>query len=118
MAGADSYHHAYQQQIRRLKLKKSVLLIGSRQDVPRILRCAQVGALATENEGFGLVILEYLAAGIPVATTDIPPIREMVQHDREALLSPTRRPDMLATNIERLLCDSDLADRRCGAGSQ
>jgi glycosyltransferase involved in cell wall biosynthesis len=109
--GAQDYHERYKQWIRKLGVRGSVILAGSREDVPAILPTAQVGVLASEMEGFGLVVLEYLAAGLPVVATDLGPIAELVRDGEEALLVPTRRPDRLADNIERLLLDRALAER-------
>lgn len=109
--GAQEYHEHYKQWIRKLEVKGSVILAGTREDVPAILSTAQVGVLTSEMEGFGLVVLEYLAAGLPVVATDLGPIAELVRDDQEALLVPTRRPDRLADAIERLLRDRALAAR-------
>lgn len=114
--GAEDYQRRYEEQIRALGVGERVILAGSRDDVPAILPTAQAGALASEMEGFGQVILEYLSAGLPVAATSLPPVMELVRHEREALLSPPRRPEQLAENIERLLLDAALAGRLVEAG--
>lgn len=114
--GAKEYEDLYKRRIKELGAERSVLLAGSRDDVASILPTAQVGALASENEGFGQVILEYLAAGLPVAATSLPPIKELVSDGEQALLSPPRRPDLLADNIERLLRQRDLAARLVESG--
>lgn len=116
--GAEEYQRQYEEQIRALGVQDRVILAGSRDDVPALLPTAQVGSLASEMEGFGQVILEYLSAGLPVAATDLPPVTELVRHEREALLCPTRRPQELAANIERLLLDEPLAQSLVEAGRQ
>lgn len=110
IGGGDSAcERVYTEWIARLGVGTGVLLVGKRDDVPEILPTVQVAALASEMEGFGQVILEYIAAGVPVASTDLPCIAEMVEGGRDVLFSPPRRPDLLADNIERLLLDRDLA---------
>lgn len=116
--GAKSYEDIYRARIRELGVEKNVILAGSRDDVPGILQTAQVGALASEMEGFGQVILEYIAAGLPVAATTLAPVMELVRDGEEALLSPPRRPEALALNIEKLLTDRELAARLVHAGRQ
>lgn len=117
IGGGDSAcERVYRELIDRLGVGTGVLLAGKRDDVPEILPTVQAAALASEMEGFGQVILEYIAAGAPVASTDLPCIAEMVEGGRDALFSPTRRPDLLADNMERLLLDRDLARRLVESG--
>lgn len=117
IGGGDSAcERVYRELIDRLGVGAGVILAGKRDDVPEILPTVQVAALASEMEGFGQVILEYIAAGVPVASTDLPCIAEMVQGGRDALFSPTRRPDLLADNMERLLFDRELAKRLVESG--
>ena len=112
IGGGPGYlHQQYLNLIEARGLRGRVILAGKRDDVPQLLPCAQVAALASEMEGFGQVILEYLAAGLPVACTDLPCVAEMVRGESEVLFSPPRRPDLLAQNLERLLTDPALARR-------
>lgn len=114
--GADDYHKSYEKLIAKFGVGGRVILAGSRDDVPAILPTAQVGALASEIEGFGQVILEYLSAGLPVAATSLESITELVRHEREALLCPPRQPEQLAAHIERLLLDREYAQGLVEAG--
>lgn len=84
-------------------------LEGSRHDLPAILPAADVGALASENEGCPNTILEYMAAGLPIAATDIEPITDILTHATHGLLSRVHEPQAMAVNIERLLKDRALA---------
>lgn len=84
-------------------------LDGGSHDVPGMLGWCQAGVLASENEGFGQVILEYIAAGLPVAAIDLPAIREIVSDGRQALLTPPRNPEALAQSILYLLNDRHFA---------
>jgi len=72
---------------------------------------ADVLVLPTRSEGFPLVILEGMAAGLPVITTGI---RGMADHLREgvnALLVPPAEPPALAAALTRLLADRELRAR-------
>jgi glycosyltransferase involved in cell wall biosynthesis len=55
----------------------SVLALGIRQDVPRLLACADVLLLPSLAEGLPGVVLEACAAGVPVLATDLPGVREV-----------------------------------------
>jgi glycosyltransferase involved in cell wall biosynthesis len=67
--------------------------------------------LPSAAEGFGLVLIEAMAAGVPVVATDVMGIRDVVDHERTGLLGPPRNPKKLAEAIERL-CEDDELRRR------
>lgn len=72
--------------------------------------------LPSEAEGFGLVLIEAMAAGVPVIGTDAPGIRDVVEHDVNGLLVPVGRPDALTAAIERVISDPDLRRRLVANG--
>jgi len=52
----------------------------------RALRDADVLVLPSEAEGFGLALLEAMAAGVPVIGADVPGIRDVIEHETDGLL--------------------------------
>ncbi len=74
-------------------------------------------APAIGGESFGVVLVEAMAAGLPVIASDIPGYREVVRHEIEGLLVPPRDPVALGRAIGRLLRDPALA-RRLGEGGR
>ena len=58
-----------------------------------------------------LKLFEYMAAGRAIVASDLPAIREVLEHDRNALLVAAGDPDALARGIERLCTDRDCAMR-------
>jgi starch synthase len=95
--------------------------------VPALLRGAQVGVApfstaahpALRAAGFfwsPLKVYEYMAAGLPVVTIDIPPLNEAVRHGREGLLFREGDVGGLAAAIGRLLDDAPLAAALGAAG--
>lgn len=79
---------------------------------------AQVGVLVlpSEAEGFGLVLIEAMAAGVPVVATRVGGIVDVVEHERTGLLVEPARPDALAAAIQRVMSDRLLRDRLIEAG--
>jgi phosphatidylinositol alpha-mannosyltransferase len=73
-------------------------------------------APALGQESFGVVLVEAMAAGLPIVATDISGYREVVRPDVEGLLVPTDDPPAVAAALRRVLTDRELADRLGHAG--
>jgi glycosyltransferase involved in cell wall biosynthesis len=69
---------------------------------------ADVFAFPTWREGFPNVVLEAMAAGLPLVATPVGAIPDVVREGDEALLVPARDPDALAAALQRLVSDAAL----------
>ncbi|MGC4032881.1 MAG: glycosyltransferase family 4 protein [Tepidisphaeraceae bacterium] len=67
--------------------------------------------LPSEAEGFGLVLIEAMAAGVPTIGTDVPGIRDVIRHGDNGLLVPVNAPAALAAALTRVRDDASLVDR-------
>jgi sugar transferase (PEP-CTERM/EpsH1 system associated) len=76
-----------------------VYLVGARYDIPEILRAADLFVLASFNEGISNTILEAMATGLPVVSTDAGGTPELISHGRNGLLSAPNDIDMLASHM-------------------
>jgi colanic acid/amylovoran biosynthesis glycosyltransferase len=66
------------------------------------------------REGLPVSLVEALACGLPVVTTPMTGIPEVVEHERNGLLVPPNDPHALADAMERLIRDRHLYDRLRG----
>jgi glycosyltransferase involved in cell wall biosynthesis len=86
-------------------------------ELPLLLSRGTVGAFPSYIEGFGIGVLEMLAAGLPTVAYDVPGPREMLRRVDSSLLVPVGDAGALADRIVELLTSSEgeLADlsRRC-----
>jgi phosphatidyl-myo-inositol alpha-mannosyltransferase len=73
---------------------------------------------AVDQESFGLVLVEAMAAGLPVVASDIPGYREVVRGGVDGLLVPTGDTAALTEALRRVLTDRDLATRLGSAGRE
>jgi len=72
---------------------------------------ASVFVLSSRSEGFGNVLAEALALGVPIVSTDCPyGPREILENGRYGLLVPPGDPAALAVSIERMLDDRSMAE--------
>ncbi|MFM9019571.1 MAG: MSMEG_0565 family glycosyltransferase [Actinomycetota bacterium] len=80
-------------------------------DMPALYRAADVLAFPSTREGFGLVVVEAMAAGLPVVTSDIPVLAEFLRDGDDCLMTPVGDSGPLAQALVRLVNDDDLRDR-------
>jgi glycosyltransferase involved in cell wall biosynthesis len=93
-----------------------VRFLGFRRDVPEILAGLHVFVLPSESEGFGLVVREAQAVGVPVVATDTGGLSELVRDGDTGLLVPPRDTAALAAALRRMLEDPALRRRLSEAG--
>lgn len=103
-----------------LELGRDVVLLGTVADdeLPRWYRAADALAFPSLKEGWGLAVLEAMAARLPVIATDIPVFREYLTPGQDALLVPPADPAALADAMRSLVEDDKLRDRLRTAGAQ
>ncbi len=105
-----------QNQVHQQKLRQVVQFLGTRRDVPELLRSADLFAFPSEMEGLPNAVIEAALARLPIVGSDIGGLREVVEDERGALLVPTRNPTALVAAMRRYMDDEDLA-RRHGAAA-
>jgi len=82
-----------------------IRFLGHRDDIPDLLAAADVFAFPSLYEGTGGAAIEAMAMGLPIVTSDIDAMREVVEEGRNALLVPPHAPRPLAEAIAALLDD-------------
>jgi glycosyltransferase involved in cell wall biosynthesis len=103
-------------EIAQLQLRSRVVLRGWSATPQAALSDMGVLVLPSDAEGFGLVLIEAMAAGVPVVATDVAGIRDVVRHEHNGLLVPPRDPPRLAEAIRRVGEDAALRDRLVANG--
>jgi D-inositol-3-phosphate glycosyltransferase len=87
-----------------------------REDVPPLLRSADVAVCVPWYEPFGIVPLEAMACGVPVVATAIGGLIDTVLDGVTGIHVPPRRPERVAEALRTLLSDQDLRRRLGDAG--
>lgn len=78
VAGDGELKDSIKEMIQEMDLKECVILLGMRSDIPDLMSAADVFVLASENEGFGLVLAEAMACECPVVASNVGGIKEVV----------------------------------------
>jgi len=97
--------------IAKFGLMDNVFLVPPRRDIGPLFALSDVLVLPSLWEGLANVLLEAMAAKVPVVATDIPPNREVVAHEKTGWLVPVQEPAVLARGIKRVVDDPELARR-------
>jgi len=89
----------------------------SQRELAACYAAAEIFALPSTGEGFGLVFLEAMAFGKPVVGADAGGIPDLIRDGSNGLLIPPNDPDALAQGLSRLLQDEALRGKlgECGA---
>ncbi len=94
-----------------LGLGDRVRFLGDRRDMPEVFAAMDVFVLSSRNEGFGRVLAEAMASGVPVISTAVGGAAEVLGNGETGILVQPDCPDALAEAIMRLLNDADARKR-------
>ena len=78
-------------------------------ELVRLYQAADVFVLPSITETFGIVLVEAMAAGLPIITTDAPGCRDIVRNGQDGILVPPSQPAKLADAMQRIMGDAALA---------
>jgi glycosyltransferase involved in cell wall biosynthesis len=103
------YTHAIRRQIKDSGLSRQVTLCGSLSDADLIARLMQSHVLAVPSsyEGFGIVYLEGMGAGLPAIASTAGAAHEIITHGQDGFLVPPGEPANLARYVWRLVQDRE-----------
>lgn len=105
LVGEGPTRPALERQIAELGLEDRVRLVGAvgQSDIGAFFPQHDAFCLASVSEGLPVVLMEAMAAGLPVVTTRITGVPELVEHGVTGLLVPPARPQALAEALQRVV---------------
>ncbi len=118
LVGDGDERAACQQLAQDLKIHDRVIFLGVREDVARLMAASDIFTLSSLSEGISVTLLEAMASGLPIATTDVGGNSEIVVDGQTGLLSPRRDAQALGHNLAQLIGSVDLRRRMGSAGRQ
>jgi glycosyltransferase involved in cell wall biosynthesis len=118
LVGQGPERDKIEDEVRRAGVGEGVRLLGQRQDVARLLAASDVFLLTSISEGIPLTLIESMAAGVPVVSTNVGGVAEVIEDGTTGLLAPSGDDVALAERVLRLAADEGLRRRMAQAGRQ
>lgn len=97
---------------RQLGIKQKIIYAGivSSDDALNYYKLMNVNTLPSTTDGFGLVLIEAMACGVPVVGTNFGGISDVIQHEKNGLLYTNENYNQFAACIERCIKDKALRE--------
>ncbi|MBT4917755.1 glycosyltransferase family 4 protein [Candidatus Peregrinibacteria bacterium] len=116
IVGDGPHRESLETLIKKLKMEKHVILLGRRSDVPQLLKSANIFALPSRREAFGLVNLEAMLTPLPVVATRVGGIPEIVEDGKTGILVEPENSEVFEEALKKLISKPDLRKKYAEAG--
>ncbi len=100
------------------RLKSSVHFTGWRPDVPELLKAADVLVLPSLWEGMPNIVLESMAAGLPVVVSRVEGTEDLIRDGETGLLTTPGSVEEVEQQIEKVLMDREFSTSLASAAQQ
>jgi len=87
------------------------IFVGFIDDLPKFYGMSDITALTSNNEGLPTVIIESMAASVPVIATDVGGVGDLVKDNETGLLVEPNNPELFARRLLELCVNPELRDR-------
>jgi glycosyltransferase involved in cell wall biosynthesis len=111
IVGEGSLRKELTELVYNYKLKQYVFFIGWQNNVFKFLRESSILCLPSLREGLPTVLIEALACGLPIVSTDCLGSAELLEEGKYGILVKMKNSEELANGILRLLDDSNLREK-------
>ncbi len=118
LVGDGPEEESLRRQAASLGIEDRIIMAGFAKDVAPYYALATIFALPSLSEGSPNVILEAMAAGLPIASTNAGGVPEILEDGVTGLLVPAQNPPALAEALRRLLQSEELRDQLASAAQR
>ncbi len=116
IAGDGDHRKTLEEMAQSLGIADRVIFMGYRKDIPEILAASDLFVFPTLQDALPTVLLEAMAAGLPIIASQIGGVPEIITHGANGLLISPASPSSLSEACLRILQDEQLAARLTAAG--
>jgi len=88
LVGDGAFRPKFEQMARGMGLASRVRFLGERNDIPAVLASLDISVVPSISESLPNVVLESMAAGVPVVATRVGGIPDILEHEKSGLLVP------------------------------
>lgn len=113
----DGLGRVLKERAESLGISSSIRWLGSIKDVSTLWRAADIGVLASHEEGLPNSLLEAMAMGVPMITTNVGGVADIVTNGLDALVVPPRNPEAMAEALIAMIDSPQLRLRLGQAAS-
>ncbi|MGH7422119.1 MAG: N-acetyl-alpha-D-glucosaminyl L-malate synthase BshA, partial [Candidatus Methylomirabilales bacterium] len=118
MVGDGVERFTAQHLARELDIEKKVFFLSRQEDIPGLMKVADLFLLPSELESFGLAALEAMSCGVPVIASRVGGLPEVIEDGVSGLLRPVGDVEGMAREALKVLADDALHRRLAQAGRQ
>ncbi|MFN0086030.1 MAG: glycosyltransferase [Blastocatellia bacterium] len=112
------YFEKLKRRVEELNVSDRVHFTGSREDISAVMQSLDLLVLNSRVESFGLVILEAMACGVPVAAAAVDGVVEIIEHDKTGWLIPPNDAASLAKTLRAFRFNRELRRRLAATACQ
>ncbi len=114
----SSYYHKLNNAVKKLKLTEYVVFHdgADRENIKQLYASADIFVLPSFQETFGIVFLEAMHYGLPIITTNVTAMPELIEEGKNGFLVPPADSQALAKAISKLIENPDLIKQMGEAG--
>ncbi len=110
IAGEGSLREPLTQRALELGISENVMFLGARTDVRGLMQSAQAYVCASAYEGYGLSLIEAALAGLPIVTTDVGVVGDVLIPETDVLTFAVGNSEALAEHMLRLIDKATLCE--------
>lgn len=116
MVGDGELRDQVEEMIHNFDLDTSFLITGWVDNPAAYMKVMNVGCLLSRWEGFGLVLPEYMACGVPIVATNVDAIPNIIEDGSNGLLVAKDNYEACALAVQRIYSDAYLKDKISNIG--
>src|SRR3989338_3333175 len=95
-------------QIENYQSKNNILFLGKRNDVPKLLKISDIFVFPTLFEGMSNVIMEAMASGLPIITTNIPENKGLIEDNKTGILVQIKNSAEIKNSLKKIIENQEI----------